>query len=314
MSKEWFVYLDEKQLGPYTEELLKQYVTENRITPDSLLWSEGMADWQKASTVLDLFPSEPAASPLIPAAVVSPKPAAQAWAPPGARVASAVATSKGVATSPYTAPTSMGMAAPAGGAYPFLSIKACSYGLWLGSIIAPFVLLIIGIIAMVGAAATSTPSSDGQMDNASAAGIGIGGILIGIAYILLIVNQIFTLINIYRAWACLQPGAPRTTPGKAIGFMFIPFFNIYWIFVAIGGLPKDWNRICASYEGLESAPRMSEGLFLAYLICSIVPLGAPAALVIHFIIMSQICKGVNFFAYRKNPQGGVPGFGGVRFG
>ena len=43
-------------------------------------------------------------------------------------------------------------------------------------------------------------------------------------------------------WAAIQDGYARTTPGKAIGFMFIPFFNIYWMFQAIWGYSKDYNN------------------------------------------------------------------------
>jgi hypothetical protein len=47
--------------------------------------------------------------------------------------------------------------------------------------------------------------------------------------------------TLYRAWKCLQPGGlARTTPGKAIGFLFIPFFNLYWIFQAINATTI-WN-------------------------------------------------------------------------
>lgn len=47
------------------------------------------------------------------------------------------------------------------------------------------------------------------------------------------------------------------TPGKAIGFCFIPFFNFYWIFQAFGKFPKDCNALA---EAKGSDERMSQGL------------------------------------------------------
>ncbi len=44
---------------------------------------------------------------------------------------------------------------------------------------------------------------------------------------------------VYRMWAQIQSGHPRTTPACAVGFLFIPLFNLYWIFVAyFAGSPK----------------------------------------------------------------------------
>ena len=45
----------------------------------------------------------------------------------------------------------------------------------------------------------------------------------------------------YKVWVSIQDGHARTTPGKAIGFMFIPFFNGYWLFQSIWGFAKDYN-------------------------------------------------------------------------
>jgi serine/threonine protein kinase len=46
----------------------------------------------------------------------------------------------------------------------------------------------------------------------------------------------------YRWWASLPRGWRRTTPAKAVGFGFIPFFNVYWMFVALYGLAVDVKR------------------------------------------------------------------------
>jgi hypothetical protein len=46
----------------------------------------------------------------------------------------------------------------------------------------------------------------------------------------------------YKFWQIVQDGFASTTPGKAIGFLFIPYFNFYWIFRSIYGLAIDLNR------------------------------------------------------------------------
>jgi hypothetical protein len=55
-------------------------------------------------------------------------------------------------------------------------------------------------------------------------------------------SGIFGLLFLYTVWQQIPLDIARTTPGKAIGFLFIPFFSIYWQFVAIYGLGKDLNQ------------------------------------------------------------------------
>ncbi len=68
-----------------------------------------------------------------------------------------------------------------------------------------------------------------------------------------------------------------------------------------------------SYPNLQTGPRMSEGTFLTYAICSLV--FPPVALILHFLVYADICKGVNFMATRHlAPQAGLaqPTGGGIR--
>ncbi len=168
-------------------------------------------------------------------------------------------------------------------------------------------LFIIAIIAAVSLAQQDP-------ENAATAG-GFGGILLLLGSVSLVASAIFYYIIIYRAWLCLKAGAPRTTPGAAVGFLFVPFYNLYWMFVAINGLPKDWNRIVSSYEDLHNAPRLSETTFLLFCIGSLV--FPPLSMIVMFPMLSQLCRGINFFAYRKNltsSAGSPSGFGGIKFG
>ncbi|MCH2160706.1 MAG: hypothetical protein MK085_02415 [Phycisphaerales bacterium] len=82
--------------------------------------------------------------------------------------------------------------------------------------------------------------------------------LFGMAGICMVVPWIFFYVMLYRAWAAIQHFQVRTSPGKAVGFCFIPFFNFYWNFVAIYGLVQDFNRV-AQEEGRRDL-RIAEGI------------------------------------------------------
>jgi len=81
-------------------------------------------------------------------------------------------------------------------------------------------------------------------------------VIVGIPMV--IAGVVTNLILIYRIWAIIQDGNARTTPGKAIGFCFIPIFNIYWFYVVIVGLAEDINRYCR--ERRISTVTVNEGL------------------------------------------------------
>ena len=82
--------------------------------------------------------------------------------------------------------------------------------------------------------------------------------------LLIVLSGIF----LYRAWAQIQDGRARTTPGKAVGYRFIPFFNFYWEFVAVKGLAEDIERYARARE-IDIEP-ISPNLTLAYCIVMIV--------------------------------------------
>jgi len=54
---------------------------------------------------------------------------------------------------------------------------------------------------------------------------------------------VFYALILHRGWSAVQDGVTSITPGKAVGFRFIPFFNLYWNFIAQVGLMKEFNRL-----------------------------------------------------------------------
>ncbi len=55
----------------------------------------------------------------------------------------------------------------------------------------------------------------------------------------LVLFLVLSSMFLYKAWDLIQDGRARTTPGKAVGFRFIPFYGFYWEFVAVKGLVQD---------------------------------------------------------------------------
>lgn len=108
---------------------------------------------------------------------------------------------------------------------------------------------------------------------------GVLGMLMVPASWLSLLSVVVLLILIYKMWAAIQGAGARTSAGKALGFMFIPLFNLYWAFQVWWGWTKDYNRI-AQRDNVE-LPRMPEGIALA--IC-VLPLVSTALVVAGFIV------------------------------
>ncbi len=147
-------------------------------------------------------------------------------------------------------------------------------------------LFVLAIMAIVGAAA----STNGQVDSpaANAAMAGAGG-LIMFAIMCLWIPGITFLVLLYKAWSAINDGQNRTTPGAAVGLLFIPLFNIYWMFQAIWGWAQDYNKYLVRHN--QRAEQMPEGLFLVFTICYL--FFFPAAFVMFFMIVPKMCDGIN---------------------
>jgi hypothetical protein len=88
-----------------------------------------------------------------------------------------------------------------------------------------------------------------------------------LSFPLLVLMTVYWCILLYRHWSLLQGHGARTTPGKAVGFGFIPCYCFYWWFVAYAGLATDNNRHLAE-AGITSV-RMSRGLAITYCVLGV---------------------------------------------
>ena len=249
---------------------------------------------------LQAQPLQAAPAPIIAAVQQAPAPvqpaAPQQQAVPGLIPSSMPGTAYAAAHAPGTlqaaspAPIAgqalAGQIAP-GEPFPTPPPTKASFGMWFGLFGGGFLLSLIASLSLAAAASKGS------------AGTGVFAILAMVgAYGLMAWAGVLTYMYLYRAWKLIQPGNVRTTPGKAIGFLFIPFYNIYWMFVAIGGLPADWNRVMSSHSNLSQAPRLSTGLAITSLFVPIVGI----------FWIASMCKAINFMGrLHMNPRAGSGG-------
>ena len=304
MTEQGWFYADsnKQQQGPLAFDEIQRLAASGAIQPSTLIWKEGMAGWTAASEVQGVFPN----------------PAPQTAGPP-------VQTPE-IPSNPYEAPSSTNlMGASRGGIYPIPHVKKCSFSLFLGLFILGTIFIASGslsilaeVVELLGSHENGT-AQPGQLNpdditrgettspEEMASGIntaiisGVGILLIGL--IIITPAMILSYIFVYRAWYLLQPGGARTSPGKAVGFLFIPIFQYYWSFVCYHGWAQDWNRIRKSHSNLTSIPAVSEGLFLTKPICFLATalpliqfLALGGSIIIMPLIISNICKVVNAMA------------------
>jgi hypothetical protein len=53
------------QFGPAKSDVMRRWVDEGRVTPDSLVWREGWPDWKQAQTVFPRYSAMPATTPMM---------------------------------------------------------------------------------------------------------------------------------------------------------------------------------------------------------------------------------------------------------
>ena len=287
-DKQWYYFGPEnQQQGPFSIEEIRQFIAEGILTRQSFLWHDGLTTWTAANKVPGVFATPaPAPDPVN-------------------------STNLNKRTIPKPG--------PGGKTYPVPSVKKSSFGLFITSYLIAFFLLAVGLLIIFSATTQNTIDEPGgsrdfsqieevgnptnkstpqkedsrrlsELKSQTIVGIGVL-IASGFGFIF---GGIYSYVILLRAWKVIQAGGARTTPGKAVGLLFIPIFNFYWIFVAYYGWAIDWTRIRSSYSNLMSAPRASSGTFLAGSILII--LFFPIGVFFFFSMISQMCIVTNHMA------------------
>lgn len=122
--------------------------------------------------------------------------------------------------------------------------------------------------------------------------------LLGISTLLVIISIVAFCVLVYKMWAAIQDGHARTRPGWAVGALFIPIYNIYWMFQVFPGFATDYNAYLTRH-GI-NAPPLSTSIFTAYVAMCIIVLipylgllAVPAAYIVMLLMIAQICDAVN---------------------
>lgn len=248
----YFMAVGNERRGPYeTNQLLAA-----GLRPETLVWTDGMAQWQRADAVPEL-------RALLQTSAAPPA----TYTPPAGTYGAAPAAPTRQVTPSYQSSTPVVEQVAA------LRSNYKTYWLCLA--------------------------------------IGLPLCLICIGFPIMIVGFVYYFILLYKFWSLVQPSQRCSSPGQAIGFMFIPFFNLYWMFVAILGLAKELNAYRSS-RGIPGMP-VSEGMAQTVCIltlCSIIPyLGVLVGLVntvVTILLMKQFTEAAVDILQTRDQQASLP--------
>jgi len=164
----------------------------------------------------------------------------------------------------------------------YIGIYAASFGLCLLMIIALGAMFTFGLVQ----------KSNYTVDMAIAYTVRFGIY----AYLqFVIVHAVYNFLLLARMWSAIQDGQTAITVGKAIGFHFIPLFNIYWIFRAWGSYPTEYNNYIDRYA-LPVEP-LSDRVFVAYpvllVLAGILYVPLLALPIVFVAVIANVCDAVN---------------------
>jgi hypothetical protein len=179
--------------------------------------------------------------------------------------------------------------------------KGFYLGSYIGATVCILILSIIMIVAYIPLLNNITPYSN-TLSSAAMEALGTIGISFMILVMILVYYMVVYLRLVYKAWEAIQDGHQRTTPGRAVGYLFIPFYSFYWIFQVVWGYSKDYNAYIERYHlGVKKLPEdlfktnciidvASNVLFWIPLINFLIAL---TVIVLKGITINQLCDGIN---------------------
>lgn len=110
------------------------------------------------------------------------------------------------------------------------------------------------------------------------------------AGVLLLAGWAGQLVLLYKAWLSIQDGNARTSPFKAVALLFVPLFNLYWIFNVLPGFATDFNRYIQRHR-VDAEP-LSQNLILAAMV---VP---GFGVFLWWIVIGRLCDSINALSRR----------------
>jgi uncharacterized membrane protein len=249
----WYYAFNNQPTGPVSSETIQSLLLAGTINMNTLVWQEGMADWKKLGETALAIPATPPQAYQTVAEIPQPTPAPVYSSP--------------VPVSPAAASTTPPVFIPQ---VTLSSLK--SIFTWC------IILLIIANLGSILSTFTGTSDATTVLACANSLFAIVGGILL--------------FVFLYKLWKMIQDGYASTTPGKAIGYLFIPFFNYYWIFKAVLGLSIDMNAFINRHFPATTNPpirKTKPGLALVYCIFFIINMFF--SIYIYFSTMSSYSSG-----------------------
>jgi hypothetical protein len=200
----WYYTINHQPVGPVDTDIIEALLRAGTINGLTLVWREGMTDWKLLDeTDLAVLLRDNLQMPA--AAVPPPLPRYPGYAP-----------------------------------YPRVNLKSLnSLFTWWLCLLGTGVLIILTIAVIL---FLNVHSLDQLNNDAATTAFLIGMGALSIAMPLLTAAGVILYILHYRFWQVVQDGFANLTPGMAIGLLFVPYFNYYWIFRAVYGLSKELNR------------------------------------------------------------------------
>lgn len=222
----WYFSENNERQGPVGLEEMQELVMQGRVTRGTLVWQKGMAEWKVAeeTEIKRLLDLE------------SPSRMSQ--------------QDSSFYSPPFQLQDHRSILIQIG------QINAWFHSYWMTLvIICPTMLFGCGILLGL--------TSSELLDYYTATDIGT---VIGLCMVSLIflAGTLFGYLIIFQCWKAINSKSSPTTPSKAVGFLFIPVFSLYWQFVAIYGLAKEMNRH-AKRRRIDEG-RVNEALALSYCI------------------------------------------------
>lgn len=99
----------------------------------------------------------------------------------------------------------------------------------------------------------------------------IAAVLFVIGSLTLLTAFIMQLVLLYRNWKIIAKAEDLATePAQAVGFLFIPFFNLYWQFIAHWKLSEGQEKFLQQ-AGITSPKAPNKGLAMVFCICGCIP-------------------------------------------
>jgi hypothetical protein len=268
MFTKYYLVIDGERRGPFSkEELTGQGL--QRATP---IWHKGLPDWVAAGRVPDLLnvfddpPPIPGAPPVAASVGDRPPLPEREFLPPSEQFKQPGVVLMPTESQPSSHDNELEDISVR------LARKRIPYDavgmrrLYLGgaATLIPGVVLLLAValgIAILGlyGIGGSTPRFDPQrkeivqefnpagrnLETLIAVGM-VGAAVLGVLGVA--AGAVCFLALLYRAWRIVYDGRSGPTPGRAVGFLFIPFFNLYWVFIAIFGLARALNRFVRRYD------------------------------------------------------------------